>query len=113
MEGIDIGKFFTILIERIFSGGKYEAIVAILLILVFLLILEIRTIRKEKREIMDQQLKEREAFTKTITDLQDKFLDRNEAMLDRYHETLSNNTNNMVRIKETLSNLISYITKDV
>lgn len=97
MESVSIAP----LINEILAGTS-RAVVALLILVIVIMANEIRTARKDYREAITRIENQRTDFLKLIDDIQGKFLQKSEEMIEKYHSVMAAQQESMNKLRETL-----------
>lgn len=97
------------LVTEILNGESGRAVIAILILAIFFLIQEIRNQRKMVSELAAKIDTERADALKVIDNMQARFMEKSEGMLDKYHVALTSQHENTEKIKDMINNLITFI----
>lgn len=99
------------IIDEIFSGGEL-ALVAVLLLVIAYLIYEIRNLRKTISETEARLEEERKETIKVLSEIQDKFMNKSETMINKYHSAIISQQESAERLKAMISTLITFVSNN-
>lgn len=97
------------LINEVLAGSG-RAIIAILIIVIAALVWEIKSQRAYVKDAYAKLDAERTQSLKIIDTMQEKFMDKTEGMIEKYHSSISSQQENTEKIKEMISTLIMFMT---
>jgi uncharacterized protein HemX len=97
------------ILDELVNGG-HSAILSIVLLIAVILGNEVRLLRKERSSLLEQQVADKERHFKALDELKQSTIAKNEEMLTKYQDALSNSNKNSEKVKEMLSNLIMFLT---
>ncbi|BDH16362.1 MAG: hypothetical protein [Bacteriophage sp.] len=101
LDQVSIGP----LINEVLAGST-RAIIALLILVIIVMANEIRVVRKDYKEALTRIENQRGDFLKLINDMQEKFLEKSEEMIEKYHTAMSGQQESVVRLKDALNNVI-------
>lgn len=92
------------LVNEVLAGSS-RAVIAMLILIIIALLNEIRLARKDNKDVLDKIDAQRDSFLAVINDMQSKFSEKSEDMLDKYHKTLISQNESNGKVREVLSNI--------
>jgi hypothetical protein len=101
LDQVSIGP----LINEVLAGST-RAIIALLILVIIVMVNEIRVVRRDYKEALARIENQRGDFLKLINDMQEKFLEKSEEMIEKYHTAMSGQQESVARLKDTLNNVI-------
>ena len=100
MDGVNVST----LVSEILAGSS-RAVIAMLILIITGLLNEIRLSRKENRDILDKLESQRESFLTIINEMQTRFSEKSEDMLEKYHQAIRGQNESNSKVREILSNV--------
>lgn len=100
MDAISISP----LVNEILAGSS-RAVIAMLILIIMGLLNEIRLGRKENKDVLDKLESQRDSFLDVINDMQTRFSDKSDDMLEKYHKTIVSQNESNSKVREVLANI--------
>lgn len=100
MDSINLSS----LVNEILAGSS-RAVIAMLILIIMGLLNEIRLGRKEHRDVLENLETQRTQFLDVMTDMQTRFSDKSDEMLEKYHKTIVTQNESNGKVREILANI--------